>query len=68
MCVSEAIFIKLELFQQPIVKNPFTEFHENPADNLVADTMSQNDRRTDVAPTQGVLFFLCKVLLKTYCF
>jgi hypothetical protein len=45
--VTGTIFIKL------------AEFHENSANNLFSGSMSE-DKRTDVASTQGVLFFFLK--------
>lgn len=32
--VTEAIFIKLALFRQPVLNNTFAEFYENPANSL----------------------------------
>jgi len=62
--VTWTILIKLALCRQPVLNNIFAEFHENSANSLFFDSMSE-DNRTDVASTQGLLFFLCKVRLKT---
>jgi len=40
---------------QPLVKNFFTAFHENPTNNVVADTESQTDGRR---PSPHKRFFL----------
>ena len=40
---------------QPLVKNFFTVFHENPTNIVVADTVSQTDGRT---PSPHKAFFL----------
>jgi len=51
MSVTNKIFIKLTLALQTCVNNYNREFHENPTDSGVTDTMSQTKGQTDVAST-----------------
>jgi hypothetical protein len=43
MTVTEEIFTKLMRARHLVVKDPCTEFHENPTSGLVADARSQTD-------------------------
>jgi hypothetical protein len=58
MIVSGLIFMKLCDWQN-FTKNFYTEIHENPTDDLVADVTSQTDGRTDSRTWSPNKAFFC---------